>query len=660
VQPDIRDHPLYTSVEEEFKRILEPSLDRISSAISVGMSPLGGAIAFTGSKYSSLDGDQTTHICLTTGTGFREITHGSTDKNVVWSPDGRYLSFLSDRDRKGRFQLYVLSHDQPGEAEKLGDVPGTIEHHAWSPDGLRITVVVAGDDAEAPGVRESGSSSDTPGDLPQWMPHVSASDRAVGWRTVWTCDVKARTWEQFSPDGLNIWEADWIGCNGLLALVSDTPDESSWYHSRLSVLASGTPDEQVLLRPAHQLACPTAAPVDYGVAVIHSLASDRGVLAGDIFVFDSAAADPRTISTNGADVYFMQWIDGTRIAFLGFRDLSTVIGVADVPSGISRDLWVFDGTVSAVDFAVHSGRVTFAAVAHSTDMAPRIVSGTDAEPPELVCDFADASSPESLARFQRLEPVEWKAPDGQTIRGFFVVPDRPGPYPLVVNIHGGPVGSHRRQWLMRGPTQSALLLHGYAIFYPNPRGSSGRGQEFIELELGDYGGGELQDILSGVDFLVENRNIDPGRIAIMGGSHGGYMAAWAVSQSDRFAASVAMSPVIDWVSQHFTSNIGAFDSIFLKAEPWDADRAYYTRSPLMHARSVKTPTLLTAGLNDRCTPPGQAIEFYNALKECGVDTALVLYPKEGHGVRQIPALKDLTARVLIWLDRHMRAKDKSV
>jgi dipeptidyl aminopeptidase/acylaminoacyl peptidase len=135
------------------------------------------------------------------------------------------------------------------------------------------------------------------------------------------------------------------------------------------------------------------------------------------------------------------------------------------------------------------------------------------------------------------------------------------------------------------------------------------------------------------------------------------MSAWLVTQApERFAAAVSVSPVTDWYSQHWTSNIGAWDADFLLADPTVPGGAYFDRSPVMFASRARTPTLVTAGVTDRCTPPGQAIEFYRALRQAGVEAALALYPEEGHGVRRMPALFDYLTRLVGWFERFMPAR----
>jgi dipeptidyl aminopeptidase/acylaminoacyl peptidase len=223
-------------------------------------------------------------------------------------------------------------------------------------------------------------------------------------------------------------------------------------------------------------------------------------------------------------------------------------------------------------------------------------------------------------------------------------------------VHGGPAHLWNPKWsgAINGMMLAAYLAYnGFAVLMPNPRGSSGRGQRFLEMQLGDYGGAEVDDDLTGLDRLVAQGIANPDRLGVMGVSHGGYMTCWLTTKTHRFKAAVASSPVTDWYSQHFGSNIPEFDSMYLKATPTEPGGPYFNLSPTFFAHLSDTPTLLTAGLRDRCTPPGQAIEFHQALLATGVETELVLYPEEGHGVRSLPAQIDYAARVVDFLSRHL-------
>ena len=167
------------------------------------------------------------------------------------------------------------------------------------------------------------------------------------------------------------------------------------------------------------------------------------------------------------------------------------------------------------------------------------------------------------------------------------------------------------------------------------------------------GGADLFDDLAGVDATIEAGVADPDRLVLIGGSYGGFMAAWIPTQDQRFKASVAISPVTDWWSERFDSSLGSWVGDFLRGQPLDASDHYSARSPVLHADRVTTPVLLTAGRHDRATPVGQAVEFYRALRERGIPTEVVKYPEEGHGVGEFPALLDLATRTVAWFERFL-------
>jgi dipeptidyl aminopeptidase/acylaminoacyl peptidase len=170
------------------------------------------------------------------------------------------------------------------------------------------------------------------------------------------------------------------------------------------------------------------------------------------------------------------------------------------------------------------------------------------------------------------------------------------------------------------------------------------------------GGADAHDILSGMQALIDRGSADPDRLAVAGGSYGGFMACWLPVLDQRFKAAVSLSPVTDWYSERFASSLGAWAEDFLGGSPAEARVAYDERSPVLAIDRVVTPTLLSAGIRDKATPRGQAIEFYRALRAQGVPTEVVVYPAEGHGVRSFPALLDLRTRTVAWLERFVPAR----
>jgi dipeptidyl aminopeptidase/acylaminoacyl peptidase len=254
-----------------------------------------------------------------------------------------------------------------------------------------------------------------------------------------------------------------------------------------------------------------------------------------------------------------------------------------------------------------------------------------------------------------IRELSWRAMDGLEIEGLLCQPSSGGPHPLVVHIHGGPVYAFRNSWgMMMGAEDlvPGMVSRGFAVLNVNPRGSGGRGIDFASRVYGDPGGADAADILAGVDHLVDAGLVDAGRVAVTGRSYGGFMSAWLVTQTDRFAAAIPRAPVTDWYSFHHTSNVSALTPPLLGDSPRGTGKAH-ERSPVMHAARVRTPVLVMAGALDRCAPPTQAVEFHHALIEHGVDATLVIYPEEGHHVLRYEAKIDELTRIVDFLERHL-------
>jgi dipeptidyl aminopeptidase/acylaminoacyl peptidase len=272
---------------------------------------------------------------------------------------------------------------------------------------------------------------------------------------------------------------------------------------------------------------------------------------------------------------------------------------------------------------------------------------------QLIKSF-DLGYSEHAKEIDAVEAVAWQAPDGLDIQGWLLRPRGTAPHPLVMYVHGGPVWHWHPFWLGRRTAWVLMLVkRGYAVFLPNPRGSTGRGQDFVRHVVGDMGGADTHDYLSGLDYLIEQGIADAKRLGVTGTSYGGQMTSWLITQDSRFAAAVPVSPVTNQVSEHLISNIPHFVAMFLADSYTNPTGKYFERSPIMHAHKTRTPTLNICGALDRCTPPEEAVQFHNALLENGVKSVLITYPEEGHGVRKFPAIIDHAARVVAWFEEHM-------
>ena len=292
------------------------------------------------------------------------------------------------------------------------------------------------------------------------------------------------------------------------------------------------------------------------------------------------------------------------------------------------------------------------AVLERHDQPPTLTAVRDGARRELVSTAGDATE-RTKQHTGRTVRRSWQSSDGREIQGLLTVPDGDGPFPLIVNVHGGPVAAWTDGWIGKDVYASILVARGFAVLRPNPRGSVGRGQDFIEAIVGDMGGTDVDDITAGVQAMIDEGVTEAGRVGLTGNSYGGYMAAWIPCLTDMFAATVSRSPVTDFVTQHLTTNLAEFDEIFVDGDPFDPQSQYATRSPLAHHRRIKTPILFTAGKNDLATPASQAQLLHNALREAGVPTQLVIYPQEGHGVRAPAALADQLARMIVWFETYI-------
>ena len=657
MERDLRASPLYRDVEAFFAAILGPGFGSIMDVGDPEPSPDGRSVAFRGEELTKLEGLPRNRIYLSAadGSGARRITSGPNDDvQPRWSPDGATLTFLSDRDREGRLQVYALESGSFGEARRLADVPGVVEHHRWSPDGTRLLLVVAGEHAEQADALGSGTLGSAAEDLPLWLPSVESDDDTDEWRSLWTLDVSGGAARPVLRRGVNVWEASWLGDDSAVAVVSEAPGEGAWYEARLAVVdlsggpANGT--ERTVAESDVQFSFAEGAPDGKAIAVIEALCSDRYVAAGELVLVEPASGQRRTVDTSDVDVSWIRW-RGPSVFAMGLEGMDTVAIEVDPASGAVRELWrTSEGTGSYHPSGSPLGPQGFVTAISSPRRPPEIVA-IDGAGARVLASTRHEGHDESLRHLGRSERVSWTAPDGLRIDGLLRTPPGEGPFPLILNVHGGPVWAYTDQWNW---TSNALLLsRGYAMLMANPRGSTGRGRAFAERVVGDMGGADAHDLLAGIDAIVARGDADPERIGITGGSYGGFMAAWLPTQDPRFKAAVSISPVTDWYSEHFNSSLIDWVGDFLRDTPEEPGGEHHRRSPVLMGAALRTPTLLTAGINDRATPPGQAVEMYRALRARGIPAEVVVYPQEGHGVRSFPAVLDLATRAVAWFERFM-------
>lgn len=664
---DLRNDPLFKQAETLTAAWLRPGTGEAALLGQLMASPDGrhavaaASICDALEGLSSRDGGSTTRLVLVDiASGEMEtLTHGPrSDSDPKYSPDGRSIAFLSDREQAhvNRVRIFDL---ETRTDRAIAPVDGFVEALQWSADGRTILLGVAGYGSDLAGAQGAMAISLDAADAgqPAWAPVIEGGPEAAVWRSAWLYDVATDSVRCVSPAGVNIWQAAWCGPDHIAAICSDQPEENWWYGADVRLIAVGGDVIRSLYTPADQLGRLAVSPSGETVAVVEAVCSDRDIVAGDVRLIDVASGALTAPATLDADVVQLHWRDDRQLLFVGAQGPDTVVGLLDARLQTSRELWrgherTPSGTMFPEVAPLGADPANFLFLTESFFLPPTLFAFEDGEERQIR-RFGSPETDAIVAPLGTARDFRWQAPDGLDIHGWLITPHGDGPHPLIMQVHGGPVWYTRPLYIGRSAFAQMALAAGYALFQPNPRGSSGRGQAFARHVVGDMGGADTHDYLSGLDALEEVGIADPKRIGVTGGSYGGYMSNWLITQDQRFAAAVPVAPIANWVSLHFTCNVPSFCEMFLADHVSNPAGKYFAHSPVHHAARVKTPTLNICGGLDHITPPGQALEFHRAISALGVESALVTYPNEGHGVRTMPAIFDFTAREMGWFLKHM-------
>lgn len=651
-------------VEDHFRNTYAAAFGAPSQASQPSASPTAPLVALKVGIRASLNTNPVSRICVVdTSSGESTIIRTAESAQAgspQWSPTGQQLAWLSDQQTPGVLDLYVLDtaylrqHDaSPSTTPPL---PGTAEAFSWSPDGSCLLVRVAehgADQAAAYGSDRMGSRGNA--DEPSWLPDVQTSKQQTGWRSLWIYELGSDRLHRVSKPVLNMWEAVWLGQDRILGVVSDSPTENAWYEASMAVLDVKTGSHRIVYRGKQQLGLPVASPSGSTAAFVDCLSSDRGGVAGEAILLDVEEESSQRLNLNGVDVTWLQWLDEERLCFIGLRGTYTVAGCYHRFSGHVEEHWVSERTCGPL---YPEGTVSkdgeFVVVSEGWDQYQQLDIAHRGQS-RTILSWANDSSRWLQSQLGPMQNMTWRASDGLEIQGYLTLPTahHKPPFPLILSSHGGPVWTFRNTWGMSSPLVPLLVSQGYAVLSANPRGSTGHGPAFAEKVLGDMGGMDAQDLLSGVQSMVNHGIADEKRLGIMGVSYGGYMAAWLPALSPIFRAAVPIAPITNWYSYHNTSNIGKYDELFFRQSPHHPDNLYHHRSPVMFVDRNKTPTMQVIGAKDRCVHPSQALEYHRVLSAKGTESALLVYPDEGHGIRQFPAYLDFSARVLDWFNVHL-------
>ena len=590
----------------------------------------------------------------------RQLTFGE-HSNVQprWSPDGRYLAFLSNR--AGQNNLYCLRIDG-GEAWALTRFEkGPVGGFRWSPDGRRLALLRPDPPTEEKEKARKAKDDPLLWDEEHDYVHLWMVPFAVGPREL--PEVVRVTTGRFHIVGL-----DWFPDGTRLAITHQaTPVVDTWTETRLATvpaepLAADKPFDEPGLTDVGLLAAwfaqPWVSPDGQWIAAIVGEQPARWAFAALPTLFPVGAGEPRTLSqTPDAQVTLLGWAADGKALFgleaIGFDSQLIMIPTDGSPAVVITS----SATLKQAPSLSRSGQLVYAAQSfHEPNHVTRFDPRTGDERPIAAVDLPEAWP----AALPRADVRRWDAPDGLEIEGAVVYPldFEPGRrYPLVVEVHGGPQGVFSRNYLAgltRYGDVAALAERGYFVLRVNPRGSSGYGRDFRFANYGDWGEGDYEDIMAGVELLIAEGLVDPARLGIMGWSYGGYMSSRVITKTDRFGAACVGAGVTNLMTMNGTADIASFIPEYFGGEYWDDLEPYVNHSPMFQVRGVTTPTLIQHGQEDTRVPLSQGRELYNALKRQGVPVRLVIYPRQGHGIDEPRLRMDMARRPVQWFERWLK------
>lgn len=649
-------------MSDEKKRSIKPDdIERIQQVDEVTISPDGQWIAYVLTTPNMMDRGYNRNIYLmSTGGGEPiQITRGGKDSSPKWSPDGRQIAFMSARN--GAPQIYLLPvQGMGGEARQLTSHERGAMAPAWSPDGKQIAYLSRLNEDEMK--REDSDEKDPPPKDKLEGKHRKErqeEDEKNRFDPRWMTRIPYRTGTSFLDDRFSQiyvtgtveqsdddndkprrltdalvdhnppkWSADG---KSLYTTRSYQPDaDEPWMYSNIYRIDVDSGEETRFTDEAYSTGLVEPSPDGKWLAAIRTETGKT----------DSFAEFIVLPTDNGDAIVLNEKIDRTVAFAVEWRRDGELYAI------VATDGYypVYRADIHAQNMEpVASGEFTVFGFDVADDGALAMSMTSAENPSELAYQSADSDQITVLTNHNKwlnkvdvlkTEEIRFKGGDGKTeIQGWYILPpdyEDGKAYPLALNIHGGPhtqwSAAFRSMWI----EWQHHAAQGYVSFFCNPRGSSGYGHNFMSAIHSDWGDVAMQDIMAGVDTLIERGIVDEKRMAITGGSYGGYMTAWIIGHTDRFTSAVAQRGVYNLISFYGTSDVPILISSEFDTEPWEDTDKLWQHSPLAYVKDMETPLLLIHSENDYRVPIEQAEQLFAQLRRKGVPVKMVRYPGEGH------------------------------
>ncbi|MGH3861360.1 prolyl oligopeptidase family serine peptidase, partial [Actinokineospora sp.] len=630
------------------------------------VSPDGRWVAYVVSDLNHDGTEYNTDIWLvsTEGGEARRLTNSPVaDESPRWSPDGRTIAFLSDRPRPGakteetkpatssdeaKRQAWLIRPDG-GEASVLSDSKGGVSAIEWSRNGKLLGYLAREPKSEERKKKEKDKDD-------AWTP-----SSLYPWNRLWTMDVATRKATQLTSGEMHVTGFS-LSPDGKQAVFAGqpTPLIPDQFNSDLYLIPTAGGRATPLVQRKGIDNSPAWSPDGKRIAFISQDGKTTAWYSNNYLCVVSPSGGP----TRNLSQYFDERVQGFGGELVWTPDGESVTFQSNART--AQHLYRASTTTITVQ-ALTSGPEVNSALSYDSQGRIAVFLREDGEHPrEVVRVRLPDGEPEVITDTNpkarellpfRKELVAWKGADGWAIEGLVIYPPghRAGQkVPLVLNVHGGPAGTHSNTFSAGSRIYPWPLFaqKGYAILLPNPRGSGGYGGEFRAANVRDWGGKDYEDIMAGVDALIERGVADRNRLAVCGWSYGGFMTSTVVTKTDRFRAAVVGAGVTDLISMAGTCDIPEFNRDYFGSWPWEDPRVYMDHSAVLHAGNVRTPTLVVHGEKDDRVPPSQGWEFYTALRKVGVPTDLLLLPRQPHGPREPKLQRTVAEWTLDWINRN--------
>jgi dipeptidyl aminopeptidase/acylaminoacyl peptidase len=627
------------------------------------ISPDGKQVVYTVTTVDRVKNRRDTSIWVVAASGIlgprRLSAEGVNSTSPGWSPDGTRLAFLSTRstgaagEETPRAQVWIMTLTG-GEAQESTHLKNGVSSFQWSPDSNRLVVV----SRSGPGDNATGAPKS---DVRHYT-HISYKFNDTGWfddkRThLWVVDTASATAKQItSGDDWNDSDPQWSPDSTRIAFVSDRTGKEYDLSDNKDVWVIAATGGPLVRISDHDFddTMPRWSPD--GKQIVFAGQTERREFP-KLYVAPSAGKAKSTLAIDNLDLIpgGLQWGPGAReLRFeTGYHGTTQVFRV-DLDSRKIAQITAGERGFHAFDTSAKGGLMTYLA----SDFR---------HPDELYASNLDGKDERQLTHLNTalwlgLEPASverlpYKSTDGWDVDGFLVKPvgwQGGKKYPMIVSIHGGPAGQYGVDWYHEFQVYAAK---GWAVFFCNPRGSTGYGQKFERGIVNNWGGMDYQDIMAGVDAAIkQNPWIDTERLGVTGGSYGGYMTNWILGHTTRFRAAVTLRSISNFVSDDGTRDGAYGHEDDFEGFLFDHFDQYWNASPLKYARNVKTPTLILHSDNDFRVPIEQGEQWFRALKHYGVNAEIVMFPRENHNLTRTGEPKHLVESLnwqCYWFDRFL-------